>query len=120
MTTAADVLARRRARREALLDEARSFARGLDPDLDIRAVVVHGSVARGDFNSWSDVDVLVVAGRLPEDYRERLAALGWPTLAPVEPVVWTPTEHTRQRRRRNPIAVEADDLGVWLVGSPSS
>lgn len=118
MTPAAEVLARRRARREALLDEARAFVLGLGPDLGVRAVVVYGSVARGDFNAWSDVDVLVVAERLPDDYRDRLAALGWPAPGPVEPLAWTPAEHARQRARRNPIAVEADDIGVWLVGSP--
>ncbi|MGH8908620.1 MAG: nucleotidyltransferase family protein [Egibacteraceae bacterium] len=41
-----------------------------------RAVVIFGSVARGDFNDTSDIDVLVVAERLPARATDRLAALG--------------------------------------------
>lgn len=116
--TAAEVVARRRDARRRLLQRAEAFARALDPDLGVRAVVVFGSVARGDFTTRSDVDVLVVADHLPGDYRRRLDALGWPPPVPVEPVAWTPDEYRRQFERRNPIATEAE-AGVCLVGSPA-
>lgn len=115
--TPQEVIARRRAERSALIARAERFAQALDPRVGARAVVVFGSVARGDFNVWSDVDVLVVAERLPERALERLDALGRPPAA-VQPVAWTPAEWRRQRRRANPIAVEAVHDGVWLVGSP--
>lgn len=120
VATPQQVVARRRAERRQLIDKAALLAQGLDPGLGVRAVVVFGSVARGDFNAWSDVDTLVVASRLPLDYRERLDAIGWPPPMRVEPVVWTPQEYRRQRARRNPIAVEAEEVGVWLVGSPAA
>lgn len=111
--TAAEVVARRRDARRRLLQRAEAFARALDPDLGVRAVVVFGSVARGDFTTRSDVDVLVVAAdHLPGDYRRRLDALGWPPPVPVEPVAWTPDEYRRQFERRNPIATEAEEAGV--------
>jgi predicted nucleotidyltransferase len=116
VATPAEVVARRCARRDTLLDEARAFADALDPALDVRAAVVYGSVARGDFHTWSDVDVLVIASRLPEDYRDRLAAIGWPVPGRVEPLVWTPGEYLRQHRRRNPIVVEVERDGVRLRG----
>lgn len=116
MTTPAEVLARRRASRDALLGRARTFAAGLQPALGVRAVVVFGSVARGDFHAGSDIDVLVVADHLPGDYRARLEVLGRPP-ARVEPVAWTPEELRWQLGRRNPIAVEAEEAGVWLVGA---
>lgn len=37
--------------------------------------MVFGSVARGDFNLWSDIDVLVVADNLPERWLDRLGRL---------------------------------------------
>lgn len=118
MATPADVLARRWAEREALLAEARTFAEQLDRGLGVRAVVVVGSVARGDFHHASDVDVVVVAERLPLERRARYRRLG--ELPPrVQPVAWTPGEWHRQRARRNPIAVEAEGAGVWLVGTPA-
>lgn len=114
--SARTVIARRREERAELIEQARRFAGSLDRSLDLRAVVVFGSVARGDFNVWSDLDVLVVAGSLPERFLDRLDALGRPPPR-VEAVVWTPAEWHEQVRRRNPIATEAQRHGVWLVGS---
>lgn len=116
--TPAEVVARRRAERDQLLEEAGAFAGRLDSELGIQWVAVFGSVARGDFNTTSDIDVLVVAEHLPAAYRDRLAALGWPTGGRVEPIAWTPSEFRTQLARRSPIAVDALNLGVWLAGKP--
>ncbi len=110
------VIARRRAEREALVDRARAYTAELDPALGARAAVVFGSVARGDFNLWSDIDVLIVAERLPDRAIARLEALGAPPPR-VQALAWTPAEWRRQLARGNPIAVEADGRGVWLLGS---
>ncbi len=115
---ATEVVARRRAERDRLLQEAQAFADRLDPVLGVRWVAVFGSVARGDFHAYSDVDVLVVADHLPDRYHDRLAALGWPSPDRVEPVAWTGAEFTRQLHRGNPVAVEAMELGVSLAGEP--
>ncbi len=113
------VIERRRAQRAELIASARRFAEALDPSLDVQAVLVFGSVARGDFNLWSDIDVLVVAAGVPDRFLDRLDALGRPA-ARIEPIVWTPSEWRQQLRRRNPIALEAVTHGVWLVGSPAA
>ena len=114
------ILRRRRGQRSELLALAREFVDGLDPALGIRAAVVIGSVARGDFNVWSDVDVLIVADALETDVSAvaRLEALG--TRPPlVQPIAWTSAEWGREVARRNPMAVEALERGVWLLGSPA-
>lgn len=116
MTTPREVVARRRQDREALLDVARGFARQLPSELDVRAVVVFGSVARGDFGDASDIDVLVVCTNLPPGPIERLRRLG-DAHPRIEPVAWTPDEWQRQHNRGNPIAVDAVESGVWIVGS---
>jgi predicted nucleotidyltransferase len=113
--TPAEVIARRRAQRAALLSTAAAFAQQLDPALDVRAVVVVGSVARGDFHAASDLDVLVVADGLPERPLDRLLALGRRPPG-VQPVAWTTAEWHAQRARDNPIAVEAQRDGVWVRG----
>lgn len=100
-----------------LIERAREFVAGLDPGLGVCAAAVFGSVARGDFNRWSDIDVLVVADHLPEAGLPRLDALG-SRPARVQPVAWTPAEWRHQLARDNPIAREALAAGVWLVGSP--
>ena len=82
----------------------------------LRAVVVVGSVARGDFNCWSDVDV-VVADAFRGSLLDRLDRLG-ARPGRVEPFAWTPEEWRAHLHRGNPMATEALERGVWLVGSP--
>ena len=110
------VIERRRVRRRELLARAERFGAGLDPGLGVRALVVFGSVARGDFNVWSDVDVLVVAERLPSRLRDRLELFGGAEPG-LEVVAWTPHEWRQALERGNRIAREACEHGVWLVGS---
>lgn len=112
-----DLIKRRRAEREARIDAVRRWAEGLGRRLQVTAVVVFGSVARGDFNKWSDTDVLVVAEGLPGDGRGRLELLMESSPPGVEPVGWTPGELEERRRRGDPIAVEVYSCGVVVAGS---
>lgn len=107
----------RHRERWALIDRARSWAGDLGRRLPgLVAVVVVGSVARGDFNAWSDLDVVVVADALPDGFLER-----WDLVSPlpprVQPIVWTTADLARARRKRNPLAVEADGAGVVVWGA---
>lgn len=111
------ILVRRRAEQEARIRCAAEWAHGLAKRLDLVAVVVFGSSARGDFNKWSDIDVLVVANELPQGARERLAFLMEGAPAGVQPVGWTPDEFADRRRRNDPIARECDGVGVVVVGA---
>lgn len=116
-STAADtVVARRRAQREALLERARAWLLQLDDDLGVRAAVVVGSVARGDFHGASDVDVVLIADRLPDDPAERWQRVR-PRAGVVSPVPWTTAEWRVQVARRNPLAIDAMDHGIWLAGA---
>jgi predicted nucleotidyltransferase len=45
---------------------AQGFASGLDASVGVRAAVVVGSVARGDFHAGSEVNVLLVADGLSQ------------------------------------------------------
>lgn len=114
--SAAGVIARRRREQASLVAVARKFAEGLDPCLSVRAVVLVGSVARGDFHAASDIDVLVVADGLPEHPLERPQALGEIPLG-VEAVPWTGQDWARAKRAGNPIWAEALSKGIWLVGA---
>ncbi len=81
---------------------AEQFAERAHQALGKVTVWLYGSVARGDFNFWSDVDVLVVAERLPENLLERQALLL--QLAPegVEPIGYTLAEFEALRARCYP------------------
>lgn len=117
MTSA--VITRRRAERDALVAAARGWATQAGPALHARAVVLVGSVARGDFNKWSDVDVLVVIDELPDGLTERLALVGGVPRPPgVQVIAWTGDELShRHRRGTDPLAREAYGPGVLLYGT---
>lgn len=116
----APALRRRRAQRDEALRAAKELAEGLRARPSARGVVVFGSFARGDFHDASDVDVLVVLDEaLPARPQDRLGLL--PTRPPgVHPVVWTPAELARRREADEPIAVEALEDGIWLLGDPDA
>lgn len=111
------VIERRRREQAELLARARSFATQLDPALGVSAVVVFGSVARGDFNLWSDVDVLVIAEHLPDRWLDRLAAVGDDAPPRVAPIAWTPQEFRRKLGAGDPIAAECLRNGVVVAGA---
>lgn len=110
------VLTRRRAERARRLDIARTWAHESGPALGARAIVVVGSVARGDFNKWSDLDVLVVADDLPGTLAARLALVARRPPG-LEAILWTPSELAdRRSRATDPAATEAYERGVVVYG----
>jgi predicted nucleotidyltransferase len=111
-----DALAERAHERERLLELARGYVERLSDRLPVLAAAVVGSVARGDFNVWSDVDVLVVAERLPERAPDRGLLLAADVSGGVQPVGFTPAELVAALARGNPLAEEAVTSGVVLVG----
>ena len=113
---ASDVLAARRAEREALIELARDYVARLSKRLPVQSAAVAGSVARGDFNVWSDVDVLVVAEGLPWRMPERMALLLADAPPRIQPIGFTSSELERARRRGNKLVRDADEHGVSLVG----
>lgn len=111
------VAGRRRAERAAALAAAASYVEDLAGELPVIAAVVFGSYARGDFNTSSDIDVLVVSDALPIGFRQRLDLL-WRHRPPgIEPVGWTVAELADRRCRHDPIAVEADRVGIIVAGA---
>jgi hypothetical protein len=113
----ADALAERTRERDRLIELARSYVQSLARRRWLVAAAVVGSVARGDFNVWSDVDVVVVAEDLPERAPERGAVLVEEAPGGVQPIGFTPEEFREALRRGNPLAREAVISGVVLLGA---
>ncbi|MBC7098391.1 nucleotidyltransferase domain-containing protein [Candidatus Bipolaricaulota bacterium] len=79
------------ARQRELVSLARRFLVEARRALGPLTAWVYGPVVRGDFNLWSDVDVLVVAKGLPQRPQDRFGLLL--ELAPgVEPKGYTEEE----------------------------
>ncbi|HJS26439.1 MAG TPA: nucleotidyltransferase domain-containing protein [Actinomycetota bacterium] len=112
----AEIVARRKEERERLIGVARSYVEALAETIPVLAAAVVGSVARGDFNVWSDIDVVVVCDDLPERTPERMAVLVREHTEGVQPVGFTREEFRRAFRKRNPLATSVTTEGVILLG----
>lgn len=113
---AAEVLGRRRREREEKLSTARGYVEAIARHLDLVGAAVIGSVARGDFTVWSDIDVVVVAGGLPSRYLDRASLLASVPAPGVQAVAFTPQEVISSGAKRDPRVEELGRLGVYLAG----
>lgn len=104
-----EIIEERKRFRQHVLEKVSRWARGLS----FRAsVILVGSYARGDFNLWSDIDILVISPSFKGSPVERLKALD--ILPGSEVVPLTPEEFERLVERGDPLAMEALDQGVVL------
>lgn len=103
-----EIVEERRRLREEVLRRAREWAQNLQ--FKASAILI-GSYARGDFNLWSDVDVVLIA-ELSGNPIERLKNIDLPPGFEVIPL--TPNEFTRLLEKKNPLAIEALSGGIIL------
>jgi len=111
------VIEYRRRLREEAIRKAHVFAECVGRVGRV-TVIVFGSYARGDFNVWSDIDVLVVTDTpLPPNPLRRLDMIEDCLLATsgIEPVILTVEEFKSRLRKRDPVAIEAVEKGVTVV-----
>ena len=110
------IISERLRERERALSEAVEFAKCVKGKLGRVTVILYGSYARGDFNEWSDIDVLVIAEQLPENPVERLSLIEdcMARVAGVEPLLLTP-DMVQRMRGKNLAVREAFEKGVVLV-----
>lgn len=84
--------------------------------------VLYGSMARGDYNVWSDIDFLVISDKLPENPLKRLEFLYSLTDTPIEVKGYTRNEFIKMIEKRNPMALDSlvegkiiIDDGFWKI-----
>ena len=77
-----------------VLEQLKRWVERLRARLGKATVILYGSYARGDFNLWSDVDVIIVSEAFEGTRFTRRWLLIEPTQPPpgVEAVAWTPRE----------------------------
>lgn len=104
-----EVIRRRIEERERVIKEAKEWASKLS--FRVTAILI-GSYARGDFNKWSDVDVMLITDEIKGNPLERLREIDNPP--GYEVIIWTIDEFRIMLRKRNPLALEALNRGVIL------
>jgi uncharacterized protein len=111
------IVEQRRLMREEAIRTARGFAERVKACFEKVSAVLIGSYARGDFNEWSDVDVLIVVEKAPGNPLERMDCLleRCPPPAGVESIILSLSEFMRQKHLATPLYTEACGQGVVLV-----
>lgn len=77
--------------------------------------ILYGSMARGDYNLWSDIDFIVISDKLPENPLKRLEFLYSLTEEPIEVKGYTRNEFLRMIEKRNPLALDSLEEGKVIV-----
>ena len=120
------MLRERRERRRRVLEALGAYAGVLRGALGRVTLVLYGSYARGDFNVWSDVDVIIVSEAFEGvRYVERWRLLPPPPpgLEALDAVTWTPGEarvmlgRPSWRKALEHAVVVVDDYGL-MGGGP--
>ena len=112
------IIEKRLKERENAIQEAEKFVQCVSKKLRIVQAWLFGSYARGDFNEWSDIDVLIVVrDSLPKRPIDRIDLVMecLEECNNVEPVIVTVDEFEKMRRKRNPIVQDIEKHGIRLL-----
>ncbi len=97
--TLGDILKERVRTRKEIIKKLRVYARRLRKDLGRVSFILFGSFARGDYNLWSDIDVIIISESFREvRFIERCLMIGDP-FGNLSPICWTPEEFEEMIRK---------------------
>jgi len=104
-----EVIKERRRLRERRIEEAREWVSKIP--LRVTAILI-GSYARGDFNLWSDIDILLISEDFVGNPLDRLRSIDAPPGYQI--IALTPKEFKTLMEKRETMALEAIEYGVVL------
>jgi len=103
-----DVISRRERERREVIEKARTYVNSLQGSYTSFLI---GSYSRGDFNVWSDVDILLI-GEFHGNPVERLLRLDFPPGFEVIPI--NEEELDKAIRKNNPVIWDVKSKGIVL------
>ncbi len=111
------IIERRRKMRETILKIAKQFVKCAWKHLNVVEAYLIGSYARGDFNAWSDIDIVIIAENIPESPIKRLDLVKecLSKFPDVEPIIISHAHYEKLKIKRNPIILEIETHGVKLI-----
>ena len=111
------IIEKRREMRKPALNKAKRFIECVNKKLRVHKAVLIGSYARGDFNRWSDIDILlIVEDDPPDNPLSRLDLIAdCLYIGPlIEPILLTIEEYGKLKRKNNPIVSAMIKYGIVL------
>lgn len=104
-----EIIEKRVNQRKIVVDEATDFSNHLE--FKCTSILI-GSYARGDFNLWSDVDLLIIGDFKAKNPIERLKYVDFPP--GYEVILLTTGEVKKMKERNNKFITDALKDGVFL------
>lgn len=98
---------------ESLKLEIKRLAGKIRLRWNVERIILYGSVARGDYNEASDVDLIVVAD-FKERFHKRPGEIMEMTELPVEAICYTKEEFEDMLKRQNPFVCTVIDEGILI------
>lgn len=98
--------------------EIEQFCNRVKASFQPDCIVLHGSIARGTYTHHSDIDIIVISGRLPENFFERAYKLNQlrDGTAPIEVMGYTLFEWEQMMNQLHLTVLEALHWGIPLHG----
>lgn len=103
-----EIIEKRIKERNSVINQSGEYAKTLDFKC---TVILIGSYARGDFNLWSDIDILII-GHFDSNPLKRLKNIDFP--AGYETVLLTPDEIKKMAGKNNKFIKDAFSQGIVL------
>lgn len=117
-----EIIERRKKELRERIELAKEFLRSIYGYLRPMTAVIIGSTARGDFNRWSDIDLVLVSDRFPENPMDRFRMIELKVLPGIEPIPLRTVDLMRLIEGRAPVIRDVirgiflvDDLGIKEV-----
>ncbi|MGJ7044807.1 nucleotidyltransferase domain-containing protein [Thermoanaerobacterium thermosulfurigenes] len=104
----------REKKRNNLIDIGKKYSKIISDVLHPMCAIIIGSVARGDFNDNSDIDVILISDKIPANYKERMKLLYDHVFDAIEPKGYNTNEFKLLYFKKNPISVEAIEKGIVI------
>lgn len=95
------------------------YVEDIKEKIGLKLAIVFGSYAKNNFSYGSDVDILLIAQKLPEPAIKRFQILTDPNLPiQIEPFAYTPREYRKMVKENHPILKEALQNGKIIYTTP--
>ena len=111
------IINQRREKRKRVIEESKQFVKCVQKHYNVITAYLIGSYARGDFNIWSDIDIVIIVEKAPESPLDRLENIKncIRKHPDIEPIIITKTRYEKLKTKKNPITVEIEKTGIKLI-----
>ncbi len=117
-----EIIKRRKRELRERIELAKEFLRSIYEYLRPMTAIIIGSTAKGDFNQWSDVDLVLVSDRFPENPIDRFRMVELKILPGIEPIPLRTADLMKLVEKGSPVVEDmvrgiflVDDLGIKRV-----